>query len=427
MMNRSRPLRARRCGWDFPHGANAGRIEIYPPARRLAEHRGWRAAAVCVLLLLAVLLVFGQTLGQEFVNYDDDIYVYSRAARLGRLVVVGDRLGVYQWSAGRLVSAGDAFPHARLPALRLASGRTPFHQRFVARRFDGDAVFGPVANDRGTLAQRLVAALFGLHPLRVESVAWIAERRDVLSGLFFMLTLGAYVEYVRRGRSLARYLVVCAMLALGLLAKSILVTLPALLLLLDFWPLGRLGGASAPRRAASLAAGAVCLVVGLGKTAAFGVGPGRVPPDHGHPRHAAPQPVDIPRAIGQRGRFLRGLSGPTFRADGTLGFLFLSRGGPPGLASRVGGDAAAGHHAGRADLSPIESLLLRRLVLVRRHAAACDRTESPWATTPAPTATPICPRSASILGWSGEQRGWAPPGRRGVGCSASVRLWCWQA
>ena len=93
------------------------------------------------------------------------------------------------------------------------------------------------------LAAAMVAALFALHPLRVESVAWIAERRDVLSGLFFMLTLAAYVEYVRHGRSLARYLVVCAMLALGLLAKAMLITVPALLLLVDFWPLGRLGQA----------------------------------------------------------------------------------------------------------------------------------------------------------------------------------------
>ena len=83
-----------------------------------------------------------------------------------------------------------------------------------------------------------MAALFALHPLHVESVAWIAERRDVLSGLFFMLTLGAYEDYVRHPRSLWRYLVVVGLFALGLLAKPMLVTLPPLLLLLDYWPLG---------------------------------------------------------------------------------------------------------------------------------------------------------------------------------------------
>jgi tetratricopeptide (TPR) repeat protein len=84
-----------------------------------------------------------------------------------------------------------------------------------------------------------VAALFALHPLRVESVAWVSERKDVLSGLFFMLTLLAYGRWVKRpGRG--RYALLMLALALGLMAKSMLVTLPFVLLLLDVWPLGRL-------------------------------------------------------------------------------------------------------------------------------------------------------------------------------------------
>ena len=86
----------------------------------------------------------------------------------------------------------------------------------------------------------LVAALFAIHPLRVESVAWVTERKDVLSGLFFMLTLGAYVNYVRHPFSFARYAAVIVFFALGLMSKSIMVTLPAVLLLLDCWPLGRM-------------------------------------------------------------------------------------------------------------------------------------------------------------------------------------------
>jgi hypothetical protein len=85
-----------------------------------------------------------------------------------------------------------------------------------------------------------VAALFAVHPLHVESVAWIAERKDVLSTLFWMLTMWAYVAYVRRP-SWARYLGVAIAFALGLMAKPMLVTLPAVLLLLDVWPLGRTG------------------------------------------------------------------------------------------------------------------------------------------------------------------------------------------
>ena len=83
-----------------------------------------------------------------------------------------------------------------------------------------------------------VAALFALHPLHVESVAWVAERKDVLSTFFWMLTLCAYSSYAER-RSLRRYLLVLACFALGLMAKPMLVTLPFVLLLLDYWPLGR--------------------------------------------------------------------------------------------------------------------------------------------------------------------------------------------
>jgi protein O-mannosyl-transferase len=94
----------------------------------------------------------------------------------------------------------------------------------------------------------LVGALFALHPLRVESVAWAAERKDVLSGLFFLLTLAAYGSWVRRGGAW-RYALVGANFLLGLMAKPMLVTLPLVLLLLDVWPLGRLRAGERPGRA----------------------------------------------------------------------------------------------------------------------------------------------------------------------------------
>ncbi len=83
-----------------------------------------------------------------------------------------------------------------------------------------------------------VAALFALHPLHVESVAWVAERKDLLSAFFFLLTLLAYERYARR-RGTGGYLLVVILFALGLLSKPMVVTLPFVLLLLDFWPLGR--------------------------------------------------------------------------------------------------------------------------------------------------------------------------------------------
>ena len=83
-----------------------------------------------------------------------------------------------------------------------------------------------------------VAALFALHPLHVESVAWVSERKDVLSSFFWMLTMAAYLHYVEH-RRLRNYLIVFAFLALGLMAKPMLVTLPFVLILLDYWPLQR--------------------------------------------------------------------------------------------------------------------------------------------------------------------------------------------
>ncbi|HET6923128.1 MAG TPA: hypothetical protein VFI16_08270, partial [Anaeromyxobacteraceae bacterium] len=84
----------------------------------------------------------------------------------------------------------------------------------------------------------LVAALFGIHPLHVESVAWISERKDVLSAFFWLAAMAAWVSYARRPGA-GRYLLVAAAMVLGLLAKPMVVTLPAVLLLLDLWPLGR--------------------------------------------------------------------------------------------------------------------------------------------------------------------------------------------
>jgi hypothetical protein len=87
----------------------------------------------------------------------------------------------------------------------------------------------------------LVAALFAAHPLNIESVAWIAERKNVLSTLFWLLTMWAYLLYARRPGWL-RYLLVAGLFVLGLMSKPMLVTLPCVLLLLDYWPLGRLRG-----------------------------------------------------------------------------------------------------------------------------------------------------------------------------------------
>jgi protein O-mannosyl-transferase len=196
--------------------------------------------AVCGFLLLAVMLVFGQTLHYDFVNYDDDKYVYENARVTDGLTGPGIAWAftngdVQLWIPATWLSLMlDAQLHGRI-----AGG---YHLTNVL--LHAAASIGLFLVLRGMTRRlwpsALAAALFAVHPLRVESVAWVTERKDVLSGLFLVLTLGAYLGYVRRPSSLARYSAVAVLFAVGLMAKPMLVTLPFVLLLLDYWPLGRM-------------------------------------------------------------------------------------------------------------------------------------------------------------------------------------------
>ncbi len=204
--------------------------------------RGTFAAVllVCALLLLAVTLVFGQTLRCGFVNYDDNAYVSDNPQVAKGLTVQGigwafttcrgSMWGPLTWLSHMLdcqLYGLHAWGHHLTNILLHAASTILLF--LVLWRMTGD--LWPSA---------FVAALFAIHPLHVESVAWVAERKGLLSGLFFVLTLGAYVGYVRRPFSLLRYLAVVLLFALGLMAKPMLVTLPFVLLLLDYWPLGRM-------------------------------------------------------------------------------------------------------------------------------------------------------------------------------------------
>jgi protein O-mannosyl-transferase len=196
--------------------------------------------AVCGVLLLAVFIVFGQTARFEFVNYDDPEYVSENAH-----VTKGLTIGEIAWALTGS-HAANWHPLTSLSHLLDYEIYGPYaggHHATNVLLHAAAAILLFLALRRMTddlWPAALVAALFAIHPLRAESVAWVAERKDVLSGLFFMLTLAAYLAYVRHPFSVARYLLLLVTFALGLMSKPMLVTLPFVLLLLDYWPLGRI-------------------------------------------------------------------------------------------------------------------------------------------------------------------------------------------
>jgi tetratricopeptide (TPR) repeat protein len=200
-----------------------------------------------ILLALALLtfVVYLPVRNHDFVRYDDDVYVTNNTVVKSGLSWQG-----IKWA---FVTEHGANWHpltwlslmldCRLfCAASLTGGVQPGPLHIVNVLFHiANALLLFIVFNRMTKAlwqSAFIAALFALHPLHVESVAWIAERKDVLSTLFWLLTMLAYVRYVERS-SAGRYILALIFFALGLLAKPMLVTLPFVLLLLDYWPLGR--------------------------------------------------------------------------------------------------------------------------------------------------------------------------------------------
>jgi tetratricopeptide (TPR) repeat protein len=194
---------------------------------------------VCLGLIAITALVFGQTIRYEFVNFDDDLYVYNTQGIKAGLTVKG-------------IVAAFTVPHARnwhplttishmLDCQIWALNAGGHHAtNIVLHTIAVLLLFSVLQHMTGGLwKSAVVAALFAVHPLHVESVAWVSERKDVLSAVFFFLMLGAYVRYAR-APSFMRYLIVAVLLAAGLMAKPMLVSVPVILLLLDYWPLDRI-------------------------------------------------------------------------------------------------------------------------------------------------------------------------------------------
>jgi len=198
----------------------------------------WLTIGVSVFLLGLTWLVFGQTLRYDFVNYDDPSYVYQNTR-----ITSGINFANVAWAFSHIHSE-NWHPLTTITHMldcQLHGLNAGWHHFTNVLLHCLAVVLLFVALERMTGAlwrSAFVSAVFAVHPLHVESVAWIAERKDVLSAVFFMVTLLAYFHYTR-SPSIGRYLIVAIVFALGLMSKPMLVTLPFVLLLLDYWPLGR--------------------------------------------------------------------------------------------------------------------------------------------------------------------------------------------
>ena len=200
---------------------------------------------VCIALVAIIWFVFGQTLQHDFVNFDDHVYVHENP-RITQGLTTRGLVDVFTHTHARNWHPLTTISHmldCELYGLQAGwhhSTNVLLHTIAVLLLFLVlDQMTGGSSRTGSIWQSAFVASLFAIHPLHVESVAWVSERKDVLSAVFFMLTLGAYVRYVHKP-SVARYVTVALFFALGLMSKPMLVTLPFVLLLLDYWPLKRI-------------------------------------------------------------------------------------------------------------------------------------------------------------------------------------------
>jgi tetratricopeptide (TPR) repeat protein len=189
-------------------------------------------------LLISTLLVFWQVRHFDFINYDDSVYVYENPHILNGLTA-----GSIRWA---FTTGFAEFWHPltwislMLDCQLFGASAGRIHLvNLLLHIANTLLLFIVLKKMTGALWQSaFVAALFALHPLHVESVAWVSERKDVLSTFFWLLAMLAYAQYVKKP-GIVRYLLTLLIFALGLMAKPMLVTLPFVFLLLDYWPLER--------------------------------------------------------------------------------------------------------------------------------------------------------------------------------------------
>jgi hypothetical protein len=220
---------------------------------RLVPASHFTVVSICVFLAAATFAVFGQTVHHDFINFDDDLQVYENSLVTSGLTLRGVMDAFTQGWSSYSVPLTTMSHMLDCQIFGLRPGGHHLTNVFL-HAATAILLFLVLRRMTSTLwASGFVAAVFAIHPLRVESVAWVTERKDVLSGLFFMLTLAAWLRYTRKP-SILRYVVAALLFALGLMSKPVLVTLPFLLLLLDYWPLARFERVSATQQSCVQAA-----------------------------------------------------------------------------------------------------------------------------------------------------------------------------
>jgi len=208
-----------------------------------AEHRPYPVSAKTVLLVAAALIavslyIYAPVLHYGFLSYDDSPYVTDNAQVRRGLTGPGV---LWAFTTGHASNWHPVTWLSHMLDVQIFGMNAGGHHftNLLLHIANSLLLFGLLYRITGAWRRSaLVAMLFAAHPLHVESVAWVAERKDVLSTLFWMLTMWAYVGYVKKPR-IGRYLAVIAVFALGLMSKPMLVTLPLVLLLFDVWPLNR--------------------------------------------------------------------------------------------------------------------------------------------------------------------------------------------
>jgi len=189
-------------------------------------------------LVALVWLVFGQTIKFPFINFDDPEYVYEVPEINSGLTLHNIQWAFTHWPSTNWFPLKNISHMLEFQFFGFNPGAFHFTNVFL-HALATLLLFLLLQRMTGSSwRSAFVAAIFAIHPLRAESVVWIEERKDVLSGVFFMLTLAGYLYYTRKP-SFGRYLTMSILFAAGLLSKPMLVTTPFILLLLDYWPLQR--------------------------------------------------------------------------------------------------------------------------------------------------------------------------------------------